>query len=197
MCVLLYICICIYIMWNIYNSIVVRYLLKYSKVLSLSSAMKETLKYLTGIAGPSGYGSKTTAHQISLDSLSPSIPPSLLTAIVTGIRAETARVLAKRGVRVVIAAKDLTKAEGVKENIIKENKKAEIIILEIDLSSFASIHRFCDHFLSLGLPLHILINNAGKYSQKLEFSEDKIKLTFATNYLGLSLSIKIERDRQH
>ncbi|KAL7105963.1 hypothetical protein ACP275_07G080900 [Erythranthe tilingii] len=184
MCVLLYICICIYIMWNIYNSIVVRYLLKYSKVLSLSSAMKETLKYLTGIAGPSGYGSKTTAHQISLDSLSPSIPPSLLTAIVTGIRAETARVLAKRGVRVVIAAKDLTKAERVKENIIKENKKAEIIILEIDLSSFASIHRFCDHFLSLGLPLHILINNAGKYSQKLEFSEDKIELTFATNYLG-------------
>ncbi|GER56801.1 NAD(P)-binding Rossmann-fold superfamily protein [Striga asiatica] len=27
-------------------------------------------------------------------------------------------------------------------------------------------------------------NNAGKYSQKLEFSEDKIELTFATNYLG-------------
>lgn len=27
-------------------------------------------------------------------------------------------------------------------------------------------------------------NNAGKFSQKLEFSEDKFEMTFATNYLG-------------
>ncbi|KAL3628876.1 hypothetical protein CASFOL_027922 [Castilleja foliolosa] len=151
--------------------------------------MKSTLKYLTGIAGPSGYGSKTTAQQVADDCLC-SMPTnsSLLTAIVTGatsgIGAETARVLAKKGVRIVIAARDLAKAEKVKENIKKESPKAEIIILEIDLSSFDSIQRFCSEFLSLGLTLHILINNAGKYSQKLEFSEDKIELTFATNYLG-------------
>ena len=29
-------------------------------------------------------------------------------------------------------------------------------------------------------------NNAGMYSQNLEFSEDKIEMTFATNYLGTS-----------
>ncbi|KAL0441024.1 UNVERIFIED_CONTAM: Short-chain dehydrogenase, chloroplastic [Sesamum radiatum] len=150
--------------------------------------MKATLKYLTGIAGPSGYGSKTTADEVAQDCLS-SMPTShQLTAIVTGatsgIGAETARVLAKRGVRVVIPARDLRKAEKVKESIQRESPEAEIIILEIDLSSFASIQRFCSEFLSLGLPLHILINNAGKYSQKLEFSEDKIELTFATNYLG-------------
>ncbi|KAL0417149.1 UNVERIFIED_CONTAM: Short-chain dehydrogenase B, chloroplastic [Sesamum latifolium] len=150
--------------------------------------MKATLKYLTGIAGPSGYGSKTTADEVAQDCLS-SMPTShQLTAIVTGatsgIGAETARVLAKRGVRVVIPARDLRKAEKVKENIQRESPEVEIIILEIDLSSFASIQRFCSEFLTLGLPLHILINNAGKYSQKLEFSEDKIELTFATNYLG-------------
>ena len=27
-------------------------------------------------------------------------------------------------------------------------------------------------------------NNAGIFSQNLEFSEDKIEMTFATNYLG-------------
>ncbi|KAL6524506.1 hypothetical protein OROHE_016177 [Orobanche hederae] len=153
--------------------------------------MKATLKYLTGIAGPSGYGSKTTAEQVAQDCLSSiliSSSSSHLTAIVTGatsgIGAETAKALAKKGVRIVIPARDLLKAEKVKENIQRQSPKAEIIILEIDLSSFHSIHRFCSHFLSLGLPLHILINNAGKYSQKLEFSEDKIELTFATNYLG-------------
>lgn len=75
----------------------------------------------------------------------------------SGIGAETARVLAKRGVRVVIGARDMKKAERVKESIEKESPEAEIIIMEIDLSSFASIQTFCSHFLSLGLPLHILM----------------------------------------
>ncbi|KAL9439146.1 hypothetical protein AB3S75_024748 [Citrus x aurantiifolia] len=117
--------------------------------------MKETLRYLAGIAGPSGYGSKSTAEQVTQGSVA-----SHLTAIITGatsgIGAETARVLAKRGVRVVIPARDLKRAA----------------------------ERFCHQFLALGLPLNILINNAGVYSKNLEFSEDKIEMTFATNYLG-------------
>ncbi|KAL0356201.1 UNVERIFIED_CONTAM: Short-chain dehydrogenase, chloroplastic [Sesamum radiatum] len=160
--------------------------------------MKATLKYLTGIAGPSGYGSKTTADEVAQDCLS-SMPTShQLTAIVTGatsgIGAETARVLAKRGVRVVIPARDLRSRKGEGEHT-RESPEADII-LEIDLSSFASIQRFCSEFLSLGLPLHILINNAGKYSQKLEFSEDKIELTFATNYLEMLLGKMVETASQ-
>ncbi|KAL0421767.1 UNVERIFIED_CONTAM: Short-chain dehydrogenase, chloroplastic [Sesamum latifolium] len=151
--------------------------------------MKATLKYLAGSEGPSGYGSNTTAHQVAQHCFCSNIFPNpQLTAIITGatsgIGAETARVLAKNGVRVVIPARDLRKAEELKERIERESPEAEIIALEMDLSSFASIQRFCSDFLSLGLPLHILINNAGKYSHKLEFSEDKIELTFATNYLG-------------
>ncbi|KAL1568245.1 NADP-retinol dehydrogenase [Salvia divinorum] len=143
-------------------------------------------KYLAGIAGQSGYGSKTTAQQVAEGSIKPS--SHRLTAIVTGATSglgeETARVLAMSGVRVVIAALDLRRAEKVKEDIEKESPQAEIIILELNLASFASIKRFCANFLSLGLPLHILINNAGKMSRKLEYSEDNIELTFATNYLG-------------
>ena len=65
--------------------------------------------------------------------------------------------MAKRGVRVIIPARDLKKAGEMKERIQKESPKAEVIVLEIDLSSFASIKRFCSEFLSLGLPLHILM----------------------------------------
>lgn len=151
--------------------------------------IKDTLKYLAGSAGPTGYGSKSTADQVTQDYSSCFLPFSRhLTAIITGatsgIGEETARVLAKRGVRVVIPARDLKKASEVKEKIQKESPEAEIIILEIDLSSFSSIKRFCTEFLALKLPLNILINNAGKFSNKLEFSEDKIEMTFATNYLG-------------
>ncbi|VVA30458.1 PREDICTED: short-chain [Prunus dulcis] len=148
--------------------------------------MKETLRYLAGIAGPSGYGSKSTAEQVSQDCCSS--VPSHLTAIITGatsgIGAETARVLAKRGVRIVIPARDLGKAAEVKDEIQRESPKAEVIILEIDLSSLASVNRFCSEFLALRLPLNILINNGGVFSHALEYSEDKIEMTFATNYLG-------------
>ncbi|XP_057952321.1 short-chain dehydrogenase TIC 32 B, chloroplastic isoform X2 [Malania oleifera] len=175
--------------------------LKLRKIAAAAAAayilMKGTLRYLAGIAGPSGFGSNSTAEQVTQHCPCPS--PAHLTAIITGatsgIGAETARVLAKRGVRVVIPARNLKKAREVKERIQKENPKAEIILLEVDLSSFASIKRFCSEFLSLGLPLNILINNAGKFCQKLELSEDKIEMTFATNYLGhfLLTEMLIER----
>ncbi|OAY47819.1 short-chain dehydrogenase TIC 32 B, chloroplastic [Manihot esculenta] len=148
--------------------------------------MKETVRYLAGIAGPSGYGSKSTAEQVTEDCAC--LFPLHLTAIITGatsgIGVETARVLAKRGVRVVIPARDLKKAAEVKKVIQKETPKAEIIIFETDLSCFASVKKFSSDFLALGLPLNILINNAGVFSQNLEFSEDKIEMTFATNCLG-------------
>lgn len=75
----------------------------------------------------------------------------------SGIGAETARVLAKRGVRVVIGARDLKKGRVVREKILEESPNAEVIVLEIDLSSFASIQRFCSEFLALELPLNILM----------------------------------------
>ncbi|CAN1335044.1 Short-chain dehydrogenase TIC 32 B, chloroplastic [Linum perenne] len=146
--------------------------------------MKSTVKYLAGIAGPSGYGSKSTAEQVTLDFHLPFSSP--LTAIITGIGVETARVLAKRGVRVVIAARDINRANQIKQSILQNESPAdlEILVMELDLSSFASITSFSHQFLSLGLPLHILINNAGIFSHNLEFSEDKVEMTFATNYLG-------------
>lgn len=146
--------------------------------------MKATLKYLAGIAGPSGFGSNSTADQVTKDCYCPPYLTAIVTGATSGIGAETARVLAKRGVRVVIPARNYKKASEVKDTILKETPQAQIIILEIDLSSLPSVSRFCSEFLSLGLPLNILVNNAGVFSQKLEFSEDKFEMTLATNYLG-------------
>ena len=48
------------------------------------AAMKATIRYLAGIAGPSGFGSNTTAEQVTLHSSSSSIPFSHLIALITG-----------------------------------------------------------------------------------------------------------------
>ncbi|KAH9317207.1 hypothetical protein KI387_018976, partial [Taxus chinensis] len=102
----------------------------------------------------------------------------------SGIGAETARVLAKRGATVVIPARNLKAAEEIKSCIEEETPTAEIIVMELDLSSFTSIRRFVTNFESLGLPLNILINNAGKFCPRFELSEDGFEMTFATNHLG-------------
>ncbi|KAK9112945.1 hypothetical protein Scep_020464 [Stephania cephalantha] len=60
-------------------------------------------------------------------------------------------------VRLVIPARDLNKGQEVKERIQKECPNAEIILLEIDLSSFASVKRICYEFFSLELPLNLLM----------------------------------------
>ena len=65
--------------------------------------------------------------------------------------------LAKRGVRVVMAVRDMKKAEIVKERIVRESPEADIVLLEIDLSSLSSVARFCSQFLSQDLPLNIIM----------------------------------------
>ena len=44
--------------------------------------MKATLRYLAGLAGPSGFGSNSTAEQVTQDCSS--LLPSNLTALITG-----------------------------------------------------------------------------------------------------------------
>jgi short-subunit dehydrogenase len=66
-------------------------------------------------------------------------------------------VLAKRGARLIIPARNLKAAEDVKSRIQKEIPTAEIIVMELDLSSFASIRRFATNFNSCDLPLNILM----------------------------------------
>lgn len=62
-------------------------LCKRPKKLAAGTLMKETLRYLAGIAGPSGYGSNSTAEEVTEDCSS--FLPSQLTAIVTGLSPTT------------------------------------------------------------------------------------------------------------
>ncbi|KAD5316828.1 hypothetical protein R6Q59_032053 [Mikania micrantha] len=153
--------------------------------------MLETVKYLIGSAGPSGYGSKSTAEQVTDDGVDLQSCTAIITGATSGIGAETARVLAKRGARLVIPARNLKAANDMKNRIITDFGDAQIIILHLDLSSLKSVRRFVSDFEALNLPLNILINNAGKFSYDHGLSEDGIEMTFATNYLGHFLLTKL------
>ncbi|XP_047252119.1 short-chain dehydrogenase TIC 32 B, chloroplastic isoform X3 [Capsicum annuum] len=141
------------------------------------------LRSITGKPGPSGFGSASTAEQVTHG-----IDGSNLTAIVTGgasgIGLETARVLAMRNVHVIIAARNMEAANEAKQRIVKDNKAARVDVEKLDLSSIRSVKAFADNFKALNIPLNILINNAGIMFCPFQLSEDGIELQFATNHLG-------------
>ncbi|KAF8379989.1 hypothetical protein HHK36_027457 [Tetracentron sinense] len=146
--------------------------------------MLETVKYLIGSVGASGFGSKCTAEQVTDACADLPCITAIITGATSGIGAETARVLAKRGARLVLPARSLKAAEEAKSRIVTEFPDSEIVVMYLDLSSLSSVRSFVSEFESLDLPLNLLINNAGKFSHEHAISEDGIEMTFATNYLG-------------
>ncbi|KAF2298034.1 hypothetical protein GH714_007341 [Hevea brasiliensis] len=146
--------------------------------------MLETVKYLMGSAGSSGFGSKSTADQVTAGADLRSIT-AIITGATSGIGAETARVLAKHGARLVLPARSLKAAEDTKARIVSECPDSEILVMALDLSSLNSVRNFVAEFESLNLPLNLLINNAGKFAHEHAISEDGIEMTFATNYLDM------------
>ncbi|KAK2405848.1 short-chain dehydrogenase TIC 32, chloroplastic [Trifolium repens] len=132
---------------------------------------------------PSGFSLSSTAQDVTHG-----IDGTGLTAIVTGttngIGIETARVLALRGVHVIMAVRNVVAAQHVKQAILKEIPTAKLHVMELDLSSMKSVRKFASEFNSSSLPLNILINNAGICAPVFTLSKDNIELQFATNYLG-------------
>jgi len=75
----------------------------------------------------------------------------------SGIGAETARVLALRGVHVVMGIRNMAAGGEIKETILRDNPTAKIDMMELDLSSLESVRKFAAQFKSCGLPLNILV----------------------------------------
>ncbi|KAF4374209.1 hypothetical protein F8388_022975 [Cannabis sativa] len=149
---------------------------------------------VTGRPGPSGYGSASTAEEVT-----EGIDASKLTVIVTGggsgIGLETSRVLALRGAHVIIAARNTDAANKAKQVILNEIENAKVDVLKLDLSSTKSVRSFVDNFHALHLPLNILINNAGVMFCPFQLSEDGIEMQFATNHLGHFLLTSLLLDK--
>ncbi|XP_047969538.1 short-chain dehydrogenase TIC 32, chloroplastic-like isoform X2 [Salvia hispanica] len=83
-----------------------------------------------------------------------------------------------------MAVRNVESGKKVKETILKESPKAKVEVMELDLSSLASVRKFASEYNSLGLPLNILINNAGVMATPFMLSQDNIEMQFATNHLG-------------
>ena len=92
------------------------------------------------------------------------------------------RALARDGRSVVMACRNLEKAEAVRSRILANLPGVDISIGRLDLSSLDSVRAFAD---SLGQePVSALFNNAGVISRGYSLTGDGLENTFAVNYFG-------------
>ncbi|HEY1546821.1 MAG TPA: SDR family oxidoreductase [Kofleriaceae bacterium] len=116
----------------------------------------------------------------------------VITGANTGIGRTTAIALAERGAHVILACRSLDKTQPVLDEIKQLGGDAEFV--ELDLSSFESIHKAADELLAKNIPFHALINNAG-LAGKRGTTKDGFELTFGTNHLGHYLLTRLLLDR--
>lgn len=107
----------------------------------------------------------------------------IVTGANTGIGAVTARSLAQMGAHVFLACRSAERTRPVVDAIRTETGNENVEHLPLDLASFASVRRAAETFLARGLPLHVLINNAGLAGAR-GTTEDGFELTFGVNHLG-------------
>jgi NAD(P)-dependent dehydrogenase (short-subunit alcohol dehydrogenase family) len=110
------------------------------------------------------------------------------TAVVTGasggLGRQTAQVLAERGATVVLACRDLGKAEQAAGLIRARAGRDRVVIVHLDLASLASVRQAAGEIRAAWPRLDLLINNAAVMAAPYHRTEDGFEATFATNHLG-------------
>lgn len=68
------------------------------------------------------------------------------------------------GARLVMACRDLTRAEQAAEEIRQSTGNGNVVIRHLDLASMYSVRQFAKDFLDTEDRLDVLINNAGEFT---------------------------------
>ncbi|XP_071388307.1 retinol dehydrogenase 12-like [Centroberyx affinis] len=108
----------------------------------------------------------------------------LITGANTGIGKETAVDLASRGARVILACRDMDRANKAAEDIRKRSGNGNVIVKKLDLASLQSVRQLAKDILASEERLDVLINNAGVMRCPKWQTEDGFEMQFGVNHLG-------------
>lgn len=113
----------------------------------------------------------------------------IITGSNTGLGYETTREIVRMGGRVVMACRTLDKAQAAREVLLAETRcrPDQLVVLRLDLNSFASVRHFVADFRALKLPLHCLVNNAGLMMSERTETPDGLEMVFTANHLSAFL----------
>ncbi|WDZ93027.1 SDR family oxidoreductase [Nocardiopsis sp. HUAS JQ3] len=110
---------------------------------------------------------------------------AVVTGASDGMGLAMARRLAAAGAEVIMPVRNERKGEDAIATIRRTVPRANVSLRRLDLSSLASVAALGDTLREEGLPIHILINNAGVMRPpNQQTTTDGHELQFGTNHLG-------------
>ena len=112
----------------------------------------------------------------------------IITGASSGLGFETAKKIAKayNKYRIILACRNLEKANTKKEEIEKETGNKNIIVMIIDTSSLESVKNFVTNYKSSSYgKIYSIVCNAGIVGRgNTQRTKDDLDIVFATNHLG-------------
>ena len=109
---------------------------------------------------------------------------AIVTGANSGIGFETTKALAAKGAGVVMACRNLQKADFAADSIRAQLPGAQLTIMHLDLADLESVHVFAEAFSQNFDKLNLLINNAGVMVPPFTKTKDGFELQFGANHLG-------------
>lgn len=97
---------------------------------------------------------------------------------------EIAMSLAKEHKTVILACRNVKRAEILKSEIIRITKNKNIYVHALDLESSASIKNFAEWIQKKRITIWALMNNAGVMKRNYEVDENGVEISFAVNFIG-------------
>ncbi|RPB14759.1 NAD(P)-binding protein [Morchella conica CCBAS932] len=115
----------------------------------------------------------------------------LVTGGNNGIGKESILAFCRKGAKVYMAARTESKALAAIQDIKSKVPTAKVEFIEMDLSSFSSVKKGADDFLSKETKLHVLLNNAGVMCLPYSKTAEGFEIQFGTNHMGHFLLTKL------
>ena len=109
---------------------------------------------------------------------------AIVTGANSGIGFEATRILARRGMTIVMACRNIKKADKARKILLSDSPEASLSIKHLDLASMASVEEFSNEFKSEYKKLDLLVNNGGVMVGPHRLTEDGFEMLLGTNHFG-------------
>ncbi|MCY3569104.1 MAG: SDR family NAD(P)-dependent oxidoreductase [Chloroflexi bacterium] len=111
-------------------------------------------------------------------------PVVLITGANSGIGKAAATELARRGWQVFAASRSRERGQAAVSEIQRDSGSIAVELLELDLTSFASVRQAVDQLLQRTERLDVLVNNAGLTLNERRLTGDGLETMMQTNHLS-------------